>query len=100
LARIFPSPPGASILQFSNSDDAEIEVLPVHNPDGSVVIMLSNHAVNAPADNNGPGTLRNIAIDVSALGSFQSGNLMIIDANTSVIAGPLQLQSRPAHQCQ
>ena len=31
---------------------------------------------------------RTIALDVAALGSLQSGKLLIIDANTSVIAGP------------
>jgi hypothetical protein len=98
LARMFPYPPGASILQLTNSDDPEIEVLAVQNPDGSVVIMIANHAVNASTDNNGPGAPRTISIDVSALGSFTSGNLLTIDANTSVAAGPTATSVTPGPQ--
>ncbi len=98
LARMFPSPPGASILQTTNSDDAEIEVLAAQNPDSSVVIMIANHAVNAPTDNNGTGAPRTIAVDVSALGSFQSGSLLTIDANTSVSSGPAPVSVTPNAQ--
>jgi hypothetical protein len=45
LAQMFQSGSGQESLQFTNSDDADIEVLPVINTDGSVVIMISNHAV-------------------------------------------------------
>jgi hypothetical protein len=89
LARLFPYPPGTNILQFTNTDDAEIEILPVLNTDGSVVVMVANHAVNMPkTDNNGPGAPRTINIDVSALGAFTSGSLLTIDASTSVNSGP------------
>jgi len=91
-----PSPPGASILQTTNSDDTEIEVLAAQNPDGSVVIMIANHAINAPTDNNGPGAPRTIAVDVSALGSFQSSSLLTIDANTSVSSGPTASSVTPS----
>ena len=98
LARMFPDPPGASILQLTNSDDTEIEVLAVQNPDGSVVIMLANHAVNASTDNNGPGAPRTISIDVSALGSFTSGSLLTIDASTGVTVGPTATSVTPGPQ--
>jgi hypothetical protein len=99
LARMFPSPPGASTLQFTNTDDAEIEILSVQNPDGSVAIMVANHAVNVPkTDNNGPGAPRTISIDVSALGSFQSGSLLTIDANTNVTSGPTATSVTPSPQ--
>ena len=98
LARMFPSPPGANILQSTNNDDAEIEVLAVQNPDDSVVIMIANHAINALTDNNGPGAPRTVAIDVSALGSFQSGSLLTIDANTSVSSGPIATSVTPSAQ--
>jgi putative glycosyl hydrolase len=98
LARMFPSPPGASILQFTNTDDAEIEILSVQNPDGSVVIMLSNRALNSANDNNGPGAPRTISIDISALGSFQSGSLLTIDANTNVTSGPTATSVTPSPQ--
>ena len=35
LTRVFPSPPGANILQVVNSDSADVEVLAVRNDDGS-----------------------------------------------------------------
>jgi Glycosyl hydrolase catalytic core len=98
LARMFPNPPGANILQFTNTDDADIEVLSVQNPDNSVVIMISNHAVNASTDNNGPGAPRTISIDVSALGTFTSGTLLTIDANTSVTSGPTATSVTPSPQ--
>jgi hypothetical protein len=98
LARSFPFPPGASILQSTNSDDPEIEVLAVRNPDGSVVIMLANHALKAPTDNNGPGAPRTISVDVSALGSFQSGSLLTIDAETSASSGPTATSVTPSAQ--
>lgn len=98
LARMFPDPPGASILQSTNSDNAEIEVLAVQNPDSSVVIMLANHALNAASDNNGPGAPRTISIDVSALGTFKSGSWLTIDATTSVTAGPTATSVTPSSQ--
>jgi hypothetical protein len=98
LARMFPNPPGANILQFTNTDDADIEVLSVQNPDNSVVIMISNHAVNASTDNNGPGAPRTISIDASALGTFTSGSLLTIDANTSVTSGPTATSVTPSPQ--
>lgn len=78
LARMFPASSGANILQSTNTGDTEIEVLAAQNPDGSIVIMLANHAVNASSDNNGSGAPRTIGIDVSALRSFHSGSLLTI----------------------
>jgi hypothetical protein len=98
LERMFPYPPGANILQSTNSDKAEIEVLAAQNPDASVVIMLANHAVNASTDNNGPGAPRTVNIDVSALGSFTSGSLLTIDANTNVSSGPTPTSVTPGAQ--
>lgn len=88
LAQMFPSGSGQQSLQFANSDDADIEVLPVINTDGSVVILISNHAVASPNDNNGAGLTAKISLDVSALGSFTSGSEVLIDASTSPTTGP------------
>jgi hypothetical protein len=44
------------LLQYTSTNDAELETLPVVNGDGSVVIMVANHAVNASGDHNGPGS--------------------------------------------
>jgi hypothetical protein len=99
LARMFPSPPGANILQATNSDDAEIEVLASQNPDGSVVIMVANHAVKvSETDNNGPGAPRTVNIDVSGLGAFTSGSLLTIDGNTNVSSGPTATSVTPSAQ--
>jgi hypothetical protein len=65
-----------------------VEVLPVINTDGSVVIMVSNHAVASPNDNNGAGLTANISVDVSALGSFTTASELMIGAGTSPAAGP------------
>jgi hypothetical protein len=98
LERMFPSPPGASLLQYSATDNAELEVLPVINSDGRVVMMIANHAINAPDDNNGPGAPRSVLIDVSALGTFSSGSMLAIDANTSAATGPIASLVTPAAQ--
>jgi hypothetical protein len=88
LQHMFPSPPGATLLPYTDTDSADLEILPVRNADGSVVIMVANHAVNMPTDNNGPGAPRTVSIDVSALGSFTSASLLTIDATTSPTSGP------------
>jgi len=62
------------------------------------VIMLANHAINAPTDNDGPGAPRTIAVDVSALGTFQSGSLLTIDGNTNATSGPTATSVTPSPQ--
>jgi len=88
LGQEFPAAAGAQLLSFTSTDDAELETLPVINTDGSLVVMVANHAVNATTDNNGPGASRSVQVDVSALGTFSSGTLLTIDKNTSVATGP------------
>jgi len=100
LGQIFPpTPPGARVLQYTSSDAADLETLPVINGDGSVVVMVANHAVANPStDNNGPGVPFTVTVDASALGSFSSGSLLIIDKNTSVVDGPTAAIVTPAAQ--
>ena len=88
LTQLFPSGTGQESLRFTNSDAADIEVLPVLNTDGSVVIMISNHVVASPTDNNGAGLTAKISVDVSSLGSFNSASEIMIDASTSAATGP------------
>jgi uncharacterized protein (TIGR03437 family) len=88
LAHLFPSPPGAAILKVNNSDAAALEALAVRNDDGSVVILLANHAVRNSTDNNGPGVPANVALDVSGLGSFPLGTITAINASTDPSVGP------------
>jgi hypothetical protein len=78
------------------SDDADIETLAVLNSDNSVVIMIANHAVNGSNDNDGPGISKTVSVDVSALGSFSSGNLLTIDKSTSATTGPIATPVTPA----
>ena len=66
------------------------------NADGSVVVMISNHTVNNSTDNNGPGVSQTVQVDVSALGSFSSGSLVVIDSGTSAASGPVASQVTPA----
>jgi uncharacterized protein (TIGR03437 family) len=95
LAHLFPSPPGATILQTVNSDPSALEALAVRNDDGSVAILLANHAVSSPADNNGPGVAANVALDVSALGSFSLATVTAINASTSLATGPVAQSVAP-----
>jgi hypothetical protein len=98
LARMFPSPPGAELMSYTTTDTSDIEVLPVVNADGSVVVMVANYAVKSSGDNNGPGAPRSILIETTALGNFGSGGLLTIDANTNVASGPVPSTVTPAHQ--
>jgi hypothetical protein len=83
LGQMFPAGSGQQVLQFNNSDTADVEVLPVLNTDGTVTIMISNHAVAAATDNNGAGLKAKVSFDVSALGSFTTASQLMIDSTTS-----------------
>ena len=85
---MFPAGSRQKLLHFTNSDNSAIEVLPVLNTDGSVVIMISNHAVASASDNNGLGEVAKVSVDVSALGSFTSATQLMIDSTTSAGKGP------------
>jgi hypothetical protein len=104
LGRYFPSnpdvtpPTGADILQLGVSEDSSVETLAVRNDDGSVVVMIANHAVQASTDNNGPGDPRVLALQLSALGTFSSASLLTIDKNTDVANGPTAAPLTPAAQ--
>jgi uncharacterized protein (TIGR03437 family) len=103
LSHWLPSPPGQNILQVSESGcclwissvgamlGLDTHTLAARNPDGSVVILMSNHAVQKPTDNNGNGVTRTFALDLSALGTFTSATLVTLDSATPS-TGP-QLQS-------
>jgi hypothetical protein len=88
LQHKFPAPPGTALLHYNATDEAELETLAVQNGDGTVIVMVANHAVNAPTDNNGPGAPRSILVDVSQLPVFQTARLLTIDANTNLTNGP------------
>jgi hypothetical protein len=102
LGQYFPSnpdvtpPPGANILQLGVSENTSVETLAVKNGDGSVVVMVADHAVQATTDNNGPGDPRTVAVDLSALGTFSSASLLTIDKNMNVANGPTATAITPA----
>jgi len=98
LARMFPSPSGAERLTYTSTDTSDVEILPVVNGDGSLVVMVANYAVKSSGDNNGPGAPRTILIDTTAWGNFSSGSLLTIDANTNVAGGPVASTVTPASQ--
>jgi hypothetical protein len=89
LGQTFPTTATSQLLQYTSTDNSNFEILPVVNSDNSVVVMVANRAVNSSSDNNGPGVLKTVAVDVSALGTFSSASLLVIDKNTSVATGPV-----------
>lgn len=95
LRKMFPAGSGQMWLQSSNSDPAEFEVLPVLNTDGSLVVMVANHVVASPNDNDGRGLKARILLDVSAIGSFSSASVVTIDGQTSAATGPSPVAVSP-----
>ncbi len=92
---------GSTILESSTTEQPgaqSVELLATRNPDTSVVVMLSDHAVNAASDNNGAGQPRTVMLDVSALAPFGSATQLTLDANTDPIAGPAATSVSPASQ--
>ncbi len=112
LSHWLPSPPGQDILQTSSSGcclwvsniggvlGLDTHTLALRNPDGSVVVLMSNYAVAKPmTDNNGPGLARTFALDLSALGTFSSATLVTLDAATPP-GGPVLQSLTPSPQMQ
>jgi len=88
LGAMFPPAPAPDILQLSATETTTVEILATKNSDGSVVIMVADHAVHTPADNNGLGDPRTVIVDVSALGKFSSAEQLTLDAKTDATHGP------------
>ena len=122
LSHWFPSPPGQDILQTTTTGcctvDAahgwegsgglvlDTQTMAARNVDGSVVILMSNYALQPPQtgntynfDNNGPGTPRTFALNLSALGTFASAPLVTLNASTPA-GGPVPQTLPPAAQMQ
>jgi uncharacterized protein (TIGR03437 family) len=112
LSHWLPSPPGQDILETSEYGcclwithtgglhGLDTHTMALRNPDGSVVILMSNHAVqHIFTDNNGTGVSRTFALDLSALGTFRSATLVTLDAVTPA-GGPALQSLAPAAQMQ
>jgi len=96
LGQKFPAEAGSQVLLFTSSDDADLETLPVVNSDGNVVVMVANRAVKNASDNDGAGVPFTVNVDVSALGTFSSASLLVIDKDTSSASGPTDATVTPA----
>jgi len=101
LGQMFPSTPtspGPDFLQLSVTETSSVEILATKNGDGSVAILIVDHAVHAPTDNNGVGDPRTVIVDVSALGTFSSGTSTTIDKTTNATSGPAAVSITPAQK--
>jgi hypothetical protein len=87
---------GPDILDLNATETSTVETLATRNSDGSVVVMMANHAVHAPSDNNGDGDPRTVIVDVSALGTFATATQLTIDGNTDTVNGPAEVAITPA----
>lgn len=90
-----PGSPGPDILQLIVTETSSAEILATKNGDGSVVVMVVDHAVHATTDNNGAGDPRTVIVNISALGTFSSATSITIDAQTSSTSGPVPANITP-----
>ncbi len=90
LGQLFPVTPTTSpeILQLTTTETATVETLATKNPDGSFLVMITNHAVQSPTDNNGPGVPRTAVVDVSALGNYTTVTQTTLQNGTDTVNGP------------
>jgi hypothetical protein len=99
LATIYPATPGSpgqNILELAATDTSSIETLATQNADGSVTVMVDDHAVASPTDNNGSGAPRTVIVDISSLGAFTSASELSINATSSASTAPVPVSVTPA----
>jgi hypothetical protein len=99
LGQLFGQGPW-DLLSATTNDDANVEVLAVQQSGGPTLVMIVDHAVASPTDNNGAGAPRTVMVDLSALGTFTSAKQLTIDAGTSAATGPSEQSVTPAAQMQ
>lgn len=91
LAASFPAGPNVTppqILSVSATDTSSVETIATRGSDGTVRLLIVDHAVHAPADNNGSGDPRTVIVDTSKYGSFTAASLITVDASTNLANGP------------
>lgn len=81
-------PPTADQLPMVSTQSSDVELLAAQRPDGSITVLVANHAVAASTDDNGAGAPRTVLLDVSALGSISSAQELTFDAATSAASQP------------
>jgi len=99
LARTFPAPAGSSgsdILALTVTETSTMEIFAARASDGTVNLLVADHAVHSSSDNNGTGDPRTVILDVSPLGNFSSVSEVTIDKNTSASGGPVQMPLTPS----
>ena len=99
LATIYPATPGSpgqNILELSATDATTVETLATQNADGSVTVMVDDHAVASSSDNNGSGAPRTVIVDISSLGAFSSASELSINATSSAASAPTPVSVTPA----
>jgi hypothetical protein len=99
LASLYPSTlasAGPNILMLTATDTTTVETLATENADGSVTVMVDDHAVASATDNNGSGAPRTVLVDTSSLGNFSSASLLSINSTTSASSGPVAVSVTPA----
>lgn len=99
LATIYPSTPtspGPNILELTATDTTSVETLATQNADGSVMVMVDDHAAASSTDNNGSGAPRTVIVDLSGLGNFSSASELSINAQSSANSAPAPVSVTPA----
>jgi hypothetical protein len=98
LASTFPSPPGGAIMAVASTESspASVEVMAVKRSDGSLAILVSDHAVVSSTDNNGPGSPRTVMLDLSRWSAFSTATLTTFDATTDPTHAPTPVAVAPA----
>lgn len=96
--RMFPASAGATLLQYTSTDDAELETLPVVNGAAAWGSWWPIMRWMQAATIMGRGAARSVQVDVSALGRAVSGSLLMIDKHTMVSSGPTAAAESPTAQ--
>jgi hypothetical protein len=86
-----------NILELTSTDTPSVETLVTENSgNGTVTVMVVDHAVAASTDDNGSGSPRTVVVDLSNYGTFSAASLLTIDSATSVTNGPTAVGVTPA----
>ncbi len=96
LGRYFPSATPTQILTTNNPDPPDVEMLATRDSDGTVTVLVSNHAVSNPVDTNGKGRHRTLILDLTALGRFTRVTELTIDSDTDTTRGPTEKNIMPS----
>jgi len=85
------------ILQADVTESSDIEVLATVTTNTNVNVMIINHAVHSPSDNNGKGESRTVIVDYSKASlpyraNLTNADIVTFDASTNPATGPTATQ--------